>query len=376
MIPRLILPRLKQNLIEQKVVLIQGPRNCGKKTIVRTALTELGLTHQEFDLTDRKIKNLFTDPNPVKLKQLFDLEKYILISEAQYLENLQHIIEMVLSGELNCTLILCCSYEPVLDDVFVEVLEMQGLKINFYPPSFYELAQFYTLPEEEKLMESRLIFGNYPLVVTDLNNAESILNELVQTVIFTDLGVSDRINKGENLFRMLQVIAFNIGEPLSFNEIGEKSGLDNETVERYVRLLEKCGILFCIGCFYNGYRYELKKSHMIYFVDNGIRNAVIRNFNPPAFRNDIEMLWRNWLIAEKIKWNKLNGKISEYQFWRTHTRQTIDFIEKSDSNVQGYKTSWEKKKKIKFPQQFIESYPEINLHTLNRSTYLGFLSKK
>jgi hypothetical protein len=199
---------------------------------------------------------------------------------------------------------------------------------------------------------------------------------MVQEVIFTNLGVTDRINKGDKLMRMLQIIAFNIGEPVSYNEIGEKCGLDNETVERYVDLLERSFLLIRIPSYYNGHRYELKKSHVIYFLDNGIRNVLISNFNPVFLRNDIDQLWRNWLISERIKWNRLNNRTAEYKFWRTHTRQTMDFIELSEGKASAYKTSWEKKKKMKFPALFTTAYPDVATLTLNRSTYWGFLTKK
>jgi predicted AAA+ superfamily ATPase len=263
-----------------------------------------------------------------------------------------------------------------MDELLREVLQLQGLETTLLPSTFYELAQKNTLPEEEKLLEQRLIYGNYPEVTEDVAHAELVLREMVQEVIFTNLGVTDRINKGDKLRRMLQIIAFNIGEPISYNEIGEKCDLDNETVERYVDLLEKSFILIRMPSFYNEHRYELKKSHVIYFVDNGIRNVLISNFNPLFLRNDIDQLWRNWLISERIKWNKLNGKQADYRFWRTHTRQTMDFLEIQDGKIAGYKTAWEKKKKLKFPMSFTEAYPEISTHTLNRSTYWGFLTKK
>jgi len=221
-----------------------------------------------------------------------------------------------------------------------------------------------------------LVFGNYPAVTEDLANAETTLKEMIQTVIFTNLGVTDRINKGAKLMRMLQTIAFFVGEAISYNEIAEKCDLDNETVERYVDLLVRSFLLIRIPTLYSGHRYELKKSHVIYFADNGIRNAVINNFNPIEMRNDLDGLWRNWLISERIKWNQLNGKNVRYQFWKTHTKQTIDFIETSDEKIHAYKTIWGKKKTIKFPASFQEAYPTIATHTLNRSTYWGFLTKK
>lgn len=376
MIPRLLLSNLKANLVEQKIVLLNGPRKSGKRTLVLKALEELNVSAVEFDASEKVIKKEFSEVSAPKLNDLFGSNTFVLIEEAQYLERLQDIVEIVLSGEIHATLIICCSHRPLLDDVLMEVLKIQGLELNLFPLSFYELAQFYTLPVEEQMLETRLIFGNYPQVVTSPDAAESILTDMINEVIFTNLGVNDRINKGERLMKMLQTIAFNIGEPLSYNEIGERAGLDNETVERYVDLLEIGGILLRLPTFFNDNRYELKKSHVIYFVDNGIRNALIRNFNPPELRNDLGMLWRNWLIAERIKWNKLNNRNVDYRFWRTHTKQTMDFIEFSDGKIQAYKTSWEKKKKVKFPLQFIDSYPEISTHVLNRSTYWGFLTKK
>ena len=376
MISRLLFPQFKSNLASNKVLLLSGPRHVGKQTMVLKAIEELQVNCIEFNAADKKIVKLFEEPSAHVLNELFNASPFVIIYEAQYVLKLQDIIELVLSGEINSTLVLCCSYQPVMDEVLREVLQLQGLELNLLPPSFYELAQHFSLPEEEKNLEQRLIFGNYPEVVMNLSEAESTLVSLLQEVIFTNLGVTDRINKSDKLFKALQTIAFNIGEPLSYNEIGEKCGIDNETVERYVDLLERSDILLRIPTYFNEHRYELKKSHVFYFVDNGIRNALIRNFNPIDLRNDVDQLWRNWLISERIKWNKLNGKSVDYKFWRTHTKQTMDFIEFAEDKIQAYKTSWEKKKKMKFPGMFLELYPTISTHTLNRSTYWSFLTKK
>jgi predicted AAA+ superfamily ATPase len=376
MITRIQFTQLKENIASNKLVLLTGPRQVGKRTAVQQALSDLSQVAVEFDASNKKVKKLFEIVNVKNLTINFNGSKFVVIHEAQYLENLQDMIELVLSGEINSTLILCCSYEPMIDEVLREVLQMQGLELTLLPTTFYELAQKNSLPEEEKLLEQRLIYGNYPAVTEDIENAELSLREMVQEVIFTNLGVSDRINKGDKLVRMLQIISFNIGEPISYNEIAEKCGLDNETVERYVDLLVRSFILLRIPTYYNGHRYELKKTHVIYFVDNGIRNVLISNFNPMFLRNDIDQLWRNWLISKRIKWNRLNGKTAEYKFWRTHTRQSMDFIEIDGQKIAAYKSSWEKKKKVKFPAAFTEAYPTISTHTLNRSTYWGFLTKK
>lgn len=376
MIKRVPSARLKACIQESKVVLVKGPRLSGKFTLVTDVLNELSVNWQHFDALKKSFLQQVSDVSIEQLNQAMGASTYTVIREAQYVRNLQAIIESVLEGSLNTTLILCCSFDPLMDPEFSEVLRMQGLEIHVYAPSFYEMAQHNTLPVEEKALEIRLIYGTYPQVTEDQENAEERLKELVSEAVFTQLGVTDRINKGDKLTKMLQVVAFNIGEPVSYNEIAEKCGLDNETVERYVDLLEKAFILVRLPSFYNGHRYELKKTHVLYFLDNGIRNALINNFNPIDLRNDVEQLWRNWLIAERLKWNAMNGVFPDYFFWRTHTRQSMDFIETTSAKTSSYKTSWEKKKKVKFPASFRSAYAEISTHVLNRSTYWGFLTKK
>jgi predicted AAA+ superfamily ATPase len=376
MIPRLQYKTIKQKIGTNKLLLLSGPREVGKQTIVKEILDSVGYEFLELNAQKRSTKKLFEVVDEGSLKAVFGSHRFVVIHESQYLDKLQEIIEEILSGEWNVTLILTCSYEPMIDELLREVLQMQGLEVQLMPPSFYELAQHHGLPVEESLLEQRLIYGNYPSVVSDLTKAESKLKELVDQVIFTNLGVTDRINKGKKLMHMLQILAFEIGDAVSYNDVGDRCGLDNETVERYIDLLVKSFVLIKLPSYFNNHRYELKKSHTIYFVDNGIRNVLINNFNPMTLRNDWDQIWRNWLISERIKWNKLNNKEIEYYFWKTHTKQIMDYVEVENGSVSAYKTSWEKRKKMKFPASFGEAYPFAKSHALNRSTYWGFLTKK
>lgn len=376
MIPRVQYKTIKEKIASNKLLLLSGPREVGKQSIVREILTATGFKFLEFHGQKKLTKKLFKKIDESTLKTLFGDYRFVVIHEAQYLDQLQLVIEELLSDNWKGTLILTCSYEPVIDEVLREVLQLQGLEVQLMPPSFYELAQHNGLPVEESLLEQRLIYGNYPSVVSDLTNAEIKLKELVEQVIFTNLGVTDRINKGDKLMRMLQILAFEVGSSISYNDVGDRCGLDNETVERYIDLLEKSFVLIKLPSYFNNHRYELKKSHTIYFVDNGIRNVLINNFNPMILRNDWDQIWRNWLISERIKWNRINNKEVEYYFWKTHTKQIMDYIEVENGVISAYKTSWEKRKKMKFPASFAEAYPFSKSFALNRSTYWGFLTKK
>lgn len=372
---RVLASTIHTHLQTHKVLILQGPKKVGKSELILNQLQSLdSLLH--IDCSVKKNRVQFDNPTVDSLREIIQDNTVVLLQEAQRLNHLQAILEEIVFNDWNVNLVLTCSYEPVLEEALRDALEQQGLILTLLPLTFQEIANEQGVVAFDKTITDRLIFGNYPAVLEQPDQAETLLNELVQDAIFTQLNPSERINKGDKLMKMLQVLAFEVGQPISYNDIGFQVGLDNETVERYIDLFQKAFILIKIPSFYNGNKYELKKTHTVYFLDNGIRNAVIRNLNPVDFRNDLDALWKNWLVAERVKWNRLNGNQPQYFFWRTHTKQQIDFIEVNENDVVGYKSIWDKRKKPKFPKSFSEAYPTAILHALNRSTYWGFLSKK
>lgn len=375
MIPRTILSKVKEHITTNKILIVQGPRKVGKTALIKAALPE-GASVMHLDASDKKTKAVFENPTKESIQEIVQGYSFIVIKDAQYLVHLQQFIEEILFGDYPVNLLLTCSFAPVIDDVLKEALESHGLIMTLYPCMFQEIANSSGIVEFDKTIQQRLVYGNYPQAIEEPQSAEAFLLELINDVIFTHLNPSERINKSDKLIKMLQILAFDMGEPISYNDIGFRSGLDNETVERYIHLLQRAFILIRIPSFYNGHKYELKKTHTVYFTDNGIRNAIIRNFNDPELRNDMDVLWKNWLIAERMKWNAVNENYCQYYFWRTHTRQTMDFIEVRDNKVTAYKSIWDKRKKPKFPASFKTAYPDASTHALNRSTYWGFLSKK
>tara|TARA_R110002072_G_scaffold251518_5_gene410439 strand:- start:45824 stop:46960 length:1137 start_codon:yes stop_codon:yes gene_type:complete len=371
-IPRMQKNRIEEKLSNNKLLLIQGPKRVGKKTLIEEVLVEKNCDYTLYDCSEKKTKK--------QLQKTIEFsgtkQSFIVLYEAQYLPNLGNILEAVLSGKIVATVVIICSYKPQINSDLLEAINQAELCIDLFAPSFYESAQFFGLPNEEKLLEERLVFGSYPEVIGDLVNANASLQEIIKEAIFANLSAKERINKSDQLMRMLQILAFNIGENLSYNEIAIKCQLDNETVERYIDLLGDAFILIRLKSFNNGNRYELKKSNMIYFTDNGIRNALINNLNPTFLRDDMNALWRNYVIAERIKWMRMTGILNESYFWKTTTNQELDFLEIKENKIFAYKTDWEKRKKIKFPRSFEESYPEAKTSVINRSTYWSFLTQK
>lgn len=377
MIERVQKPLLKQKLADSKLLLLRGPKRTGKQTLLEEILNETNTSFLAIDCFDKKERKRLLEDGVLNSYS----ESVIILREAQYLANLRSIIEDVLMGKLKCTLVICCSYKPLVDDELIEALKIEGMLFNFFAPSFNESAQHFGLTTESELMEERLIYGNYPTVLNDLEHAELTLREMIQEIVNTQLGAKDRVNKGDKLMRMLQLLAFSVGEPISYNDIGERCGLDNETVERYIHLFEEAFVLIKLPSFFNDNRYELKKTHCVYFQDNGIRNALISNFNPTFLRNDMNDLWRNYMISERVKWIKMNNLEKQVYFWRTHTKQQMDFIEVGRDIAMAYKSDpkmigWEKPKSVKIPKSFVQYYPGIKTSVLNKKTYWNFLTRK
>ena len=372
MIPRIQKQTIQEKLQANKLLFIQGPRKVGKRSLIEEIFQEINAEYSLLDCSEKRTKkSLENEPD-----QLENTSKYVVLYEAQYLKNLNQLLENVLMGKIASTVIVVCSFVPNVEPELLEAMRMEGLEINLFAPSFYESAQHFGLPEEERLLEERLIYGNYPEVLADLPMAEVTLREIIQDAVFTNLSSKERINKGDKLLRMLQLLAFNIGDTVSYNDISERCGLDNETVERYIKLLEDAFLLFRLPSYSTDQRYELKKSNMVYFADNGVRNVLISNFNPTFLRNDMNELWRNYVLAERIKWMRMHQSKTKVYFWKTHTRQQMDFVELDNDKMRAYKTDWEKRKKVKFPKSFQEAYPQAKMSILNRSTYWTFLSQK
>lgn len=373
---RILYPKIIASIQQQKISLISGPKKSGKSEMIFDALAELDLTYFSANVSQKKEKDLLKNIQIEELKTLVCNAKCLVILEAQHLENLQQIIDWILNDELNISLIISCSSQAQIDEIFLEALRIENLEINVCPLTFYELTKNYSLAEIDKKLEHYLIYGQFPEIIESPNDREKLLLNMVDEIIDTQITSNDRINKREKLMRLLTFVAFQIGNAISFNEIGEKCDLDNETAERYVKLLAKVGILILLPSFHNKQKYELKKSNLIYFMDNGLRNAFIRNFNEVAFRNDIDVLWKNWIVAERVKWNLIHNQTKSFQFWKTHTAQIIDFIESDSSQTMALKIEWNKKKKTKVPSQFTQSYPAIKTNIVNRSTYWSFITKK
>ncbi len=359
-----------------KIILVSGPKNSGKSAFIERVFSEKNLEFQKIELGEASIRQEINKLSMAELLWLGNQNDHMLLCECEHLVLLQEFLNEVLDGKVNASIMLTSSNPPKIEEELLEALAYQGAHFYLPPPTFYEYTNETSLPIESKGIDQRLIYGNYYSLSKHKIDKEEGLNQTINNIVSANFSASNRINKSEVLLRTIQVLANHIGQPLSYNQIATFIGVDNETIERYISLLCKSHVLYRLPSYSTEKKYELKKTNVFIFLDNGIRNASINNFNDLLMRVDIDALWMNWLIAERIKWNKINNVMAEYFFWRSHTRQQVDFIECNIKGMEGYKFKYNKKKALKKPPLFQNHYPDIPVHTVNTGTYFSFLTKK
>jgi uncharacterized protein len=255
-----------------------------------------------------------------------------------------------------------------------EPLTGRKWEYTLYPLAIQEMYNHSGILEEKRLLEHRLVYGFYPDVVNNPADAREILTELANSYLYKDILTWERVQKPAALEKLVQALAFQVGNEVSYHELGKVVGLDNETVERYIGFLEKAFIVFRLPSFSRNLRNELNKSRKIYFYDNGLRNAAIQQFSPVGLRSDIGALWENFLISERIKFQGNNRIFANRYFWRTQNQQEIDYIEERDGILNAFEFKWNPAAKAYLPKTFQRAYPEHRFGIVNRENYQEFVS--
>lgn len=377
MIKREIFDTIYNRLFKNKVIIITGARQVGKTTLLKQILEDNKYPFSFLNCDEPDIRISLENVTSTQLKSLIGNNKLVLIDEAQKVQNIGNTLKLIIDNIDDIQLIVTGSSAFDLRNKLNEPLTGRKLEYYLYPFSINELVNKTSLIEEKRLLEQRLIYGMYPDVVNNIPDARIILKELVNSYLFKDLFMYSDIRNSDGLNRLLNVLALQVGSEVSYNELANTLGIDKETVERYIDLLEKVFIVFKLSSFSRNIRNELKKSKKIYFYDNGIRNSLINNYNPISLRKDIGALWENFIICERKKFIEYNDIYSNIYFWRTHSQQEIDYIEERDGKLYAYEIKWNIKKVSKLPSSFNKAYPENTFEVITPENYLdsGFVIK-
>jgi len=372
MITRVQSAKVESSLFKGKAIIVSGARQVGKTTMLELILQNYQDKLLVLDGDDITIQELLNRPNTQQIKQIIGNNKLVFIDEAQRIPEIGLTSKIIIDKFKDVQLILSGSSSFDLYSKVNEPLTGRKWTFNLWPVSWEEWQNHVGYVKAEQDVENRLVFGFYPDVLMHEENPEQVLAELAESYLYKDILMYEGLKKPNAIKKLLQALAFQVGSEVSLQELGQTIGIDPKTVNVYIDILEKAYIIFRLTPLSRNLRNEIKAKNKVYFCDNGIRNAVIGQLQPLAIRQDIGILWENFMVSERVKKISLNNDLRNYYFWRTTQQQEVDYIEEVNGEFFAYEFKWSEKKKIKFPKTFSNNYKSVN-KGINRSNFREFV---
>lgn len=354
-LPRLIENRINKLLFKGKAVILYGARQVGKTTLLRRLQENRPEKSIYLNCDEPDIRHSLTNVSSTEIKALLGSAKLVFLDEAQRIPNAGLTLKLAVDNFPDIQIIATGSSSFELSDNISEPLTGRKFELQLFPFSMQELRHEYSDLEIQRLLEHRMVYGMYPEIVRNSGEELDLLKEIARSYLYKDVLQYQQIKNPEILEKLLQALALQVSSEVSFNELAALLGIDKKTVANYIRILEQAFIIFPLRPFSRNLRNELKKLRKIYFVDTGIRNALINNFNPLSLRQDAGALWENFMISERLKKNSNENRSVAIYFWRTHQQQEIDLIEDSGGKLSGFEFKWGRKKS-RIPQLFLKTY--------------------
>ena len=373
MINRLITSTIKQKFFRGKAIIVVGPRQVGKTTLLNMLANEYDRKILVWNCDEPDVRRKLTDPTSTMLGNETAGYDIVFIDEAQRVQNIGITLKLLIDNYPGKQVVVTGSSAIELSNSINEPLTGRKYEYVLFPFSAEEMIIENGKQEERRLLERRLIYGAYPEVVNNPGDERETLTSLVSSYLYKDIFAFQDVRKPEIIEQLLQALALQVGSEVSFNELGRLLGLNSVTVQRYIDLLEKSYVIFHLRSFCRNVRSELKKSRKIYFCDNGVRNALIGDYKPLALRTDTGALWENYLISERMKHNAYNAFYGKSYFWRTQQQQEVDYIEDYDGVLHAYEFKWSGTKQPRLTDTFMKNYPDHTFKVVNRDNYLDFI---
>lgn len=365
MISRALKTDIESRLFKGKAILLFGPRQTGKSTLMHHILSAQAKPFLYLNGDEADVRELLTETSSAKLKSLIGTNRIVFIDEAQRIPGIGLTLKLFTDQIPEIQVIATGSSSFDLSSQVNEPLTGRKYEFKLYPISFAEMVQHHGLLAEKRFLELRLIYGSYPEIITHSGEEKERLKLLAGSYLYQDILMLEQVKKPVLLEKLLRALALQIGSEVSFHELGQMVGADNKTVEKYIDLLEKSFVIFRLPALNRNVRNEIKKGKKIYFYDCGIRNAIINNFNLPHQRTDIGALFENYVIAERLKYLAYNKIDVNAYFWRTTQQQEIDLVEESGDAMQAFEIKWNAFTKATFPLTFRANYPHAITHVVS-----------
>jgi len=366
--------KLEDYLEPNKALLIFGPRQVGKTTLLNDFLSKTKLKYRLDSGENIKVQDVLGSQDFDRIKEFVEGYELIAVDEAQKIKNIGMGLKIIIDQVPGIKIIATGSSSFELLGQTGEPLTGRKRTIKLFPVSQLELKRLFNDFELKNRLQEYMIFGGYPAVAaqTTKNKKIELLNEIVESYLLKDILEFERIKGSKVIFNLLKLLAFQIGNQVSLTELAQNVGIDYKTVGRYLNILEQSFIIYSVQGYSRNLRNEIVKKGKYYFYDNGVRNAIISNFNDLALRDDIGALWENFLFMERMKKREYKGIYANAYFWRTWERQEMDLVEEREGKLHAYEFKWNKDK-IRIPSQWSEAYKDAAFEVITKDNYLHFV---
>lgn len=359
---------------EPKVTILYGPRQSGKTTLIAQVIKDLNIDAQQFVGDDLYTQKIFSRPELEALKREIDPGRLLVIDEAQRIENIGLTLKLIID-QMQTPILVSGSASFDLANKINEPLTGRTKTFHLYPLSWAEAREKYRRTSGDLAVSEILRFGMYPKVMSLLseNDKQDYLNEYMNSYLYKDILSFGEIRKPSKVMDLLSLLALQIGGEVSISELAQNLSLSQKSVVNYLDLLEKMFIIFNLRGFSRNLRKEISKTSKYFFYDVGLRNAIIRNFNPLNLRDDSGALFENWFIAEKIKKSQYSHQPANFYFWRTYDQKEIDLIEESAGRLLAYECKFSAGKQPTLPKDFKIAYSKAEFFSVNTENYTKYL---
>lgn len=370
MVNRLLKTTIEAKFGKEKAIVLLGPRQVGKTTLLKEIIKNKA--HLFLDGDDPTVRNLLNTPNTEQLKTIIGTHTLVFIDEAQRIENMGITLKLITDQFKNVQLLVSGSSAFEIKNLLNEPLTGRKWQYHLYPISWKEFENHFQFVKATQQLETRLVFGMYPDIINHLGEEIELLKNLTDSYLYKDILAFHNLKKPAILEKLLQALAYQIGQEVNYNELSRTLGIDKNTVNTYIDILEQSYILFKLPSFSKNLRNEIKRNQKIYFFDNGIRNTIIGDFRPFETRQDKGALWENFLISERMKSNKYSNSLARCYFWRTTSQQEIDYVETINETITAFEIKWNAKIKVKIPKTFERTY-DTKVTVIDRENFYEFL---
>lgn len=373
---RIIEAKLLQHLKPNKVIVLEGPRRVGKTVLLKHILSQVSKKYLLLHGEDNDTIAILENRSIQNYKNLLGENELLVIDEAQKIPDIGTKLKLMVDNIKNLKIIITGSSAFDIQNQTGEPLTGRKHTFKLFAFSEMEFNQVENIIEKKSNVNQRLVFGNYPELLQIKNKESKIeyLKEILNSYLLKDILAFQNIKNSHKIFDLLRLISLQIGGEVSLQELASQLSMSKNTVEKYLDILSKVYILYNVRGFSKNLRKEITKTSRWYFLDNGLRNAVIANLNPIELRSDIGALWENYIISERLKYQNYSGMMVNNFFWRTYDQQEIDWVEERQGKIFAYEFKWNPKKKVKVPVAWENAYPDSEFQVIHRDNYMEWIS--